>query len=969
MPRILRSVVPWLVRPAPGGELFTTPTNSKTKKSSRPGPRRTVAHRGSEVFVAVGNQIRWTDLALVHQQWREQQERRRQQYHTGKDPENQDAVVQCYKTLKVAVWEDICQLSISPNGKWMAILTAHTVHMVLLPNASNLRTADITPIRVKTYTLGPTCHVLSQSPVISAVWHPLGVLGGCLVTVTAEAIARVWELDADNRWSFNAPTLLVDLKRLADGLPSTQSEASLRLSANQPFSPDSFEMEVAAACFGGPAAADQDPWAPMTLWIAMRNGAVYALCPLLPAKWTLPAALRASLSASVRWNMALARNDGSMSQARLTQLDSQLDWITDVESQEPLLKPSAKGGAGVIEIFSRPAKCGPVPSLQGPFEVELWPEADEEDPNILLTDICVVAAKVDGLADAEVAADHESTRRLSLGIVCLLANTGRVYVLLDMEGVEGRWVSRSKRADDDVSDIDEIVPLLNFESTDTVQQKHIPHLATSWPLFTPDPFSEYAVLVTHLRGATHLSFSPWVEPLEKELQHSGTTGLDVRLDVLLHTRNSTRQQLLDWSTMPGVSESAQDYSASIMINSPPLEYLLLTAADGRGHGVLLDPPHNEPFDDWVGLEAERTADDYDDDNDVRERRMVVRRLPYEPSPFFSIDTPLLAVLEGQSPPDRSRPTPPNEVRVSLGSLRMLTEAHRVVSEHTHLLGSAVAELFRQCERMQEEFQDQIRNVNEVLYRVENVVDHGPSEDEDEEDDDAGNDEDGGGRSEGDESVAQEAARGSQTTPSRGESGIQRRLEAAQLHQAELVRRFDALQRRVAISGGRALSETEESWKRELEELETRLFPPEAAAAAADDGDDQGEESDGTVPSVEQSIWKRHEEIKRLTSQLVADAKAARDRDRDREPAPSADEDRASAEGGGGGGDDGGYDEEHDASTFASAEPPAGASPPMAEVRVSLALRKKKVEQVMLMLERESALVDATTDRLERLSVF
>lgn len=33
------------------------------------GPNRTIAHRGSEVFVVVGKQIRWADLPSLKDEW------------------------------------------------------------------------------------------------------------------------------------------------------------------------------------------------------------------------------------------------------------------------------------------------------------------------------------------------------------------------------------------------------------------------------------------------------------------------------------------------------------------------------------------------------------------------------------------------------------------------------------------------------------------------------------------------------------------------------------------------------------------------------------------------------------------------------------------------------------------------------------------------------------------------------------
>lgn len=346
--------------------------------------------------------------------------------------------------LKVSVWEDIRQLSISPNGNLITILTSHTVHVAILPDPSLLRGPDTGLIRLKTYTVGPTCHVLSQSPVMSALWHPLGVLGNCLVTVTAEAIVRVWEFNVENRWSFDSPSLTVDLKRLADGLPPDQTPAAAKLSTNRGFSPDSVEMEAAAACFGGGRSKDQVGWAPMTLWIAMREGDVYALCPLLPVKWSPPSTLLPSLSVLIELNRSLAENDTS---DRSQIIDKQLEWMGDINNQDPLVKMSGLGSELETMVYTRPDKPGHVPRLQGPFILDLMPDDDDdENADILLTDIYAVGARLDveelfNDEDERPELEVQDSECLSMSVICLLTNAGRVHVLLDVEGVEGQWIS------------------------------------------------------------------------------------------------------------------------------------------------------------------------------------------------------------------------------------------------------------------------------------------------------------------------------------------------------------------------------------------------------------------------------------------------------------------------------------------------------------------------------------------------
>jgi len=74
----------WLQRPNPGHAIFTsTPTprvdslsatSSSRRRANKPGPRRTIAYRGgSEIFVAVGKEIRWADLVYLKEAWEDKQ--------------------------------------------------------------------------------------------------------------------------------------------------------------------------------------------------------------------------------------------------------------------------------------------------------------------------------------------------------------------------------------------------------------------------------------------------------------------------------------------------------------------------------------------------------------------------------------------------------------------------------------------------------------------------------------------------------------------------------------------------------------------------------------------------------------------------------------------------------------------------------------------------------------------------------
>lgn len=77
MPKIKSYTPGWLSKGSPGNNLFapstdasraslSSPYAAKSKKRSSPnGARRTIARRGTEVFVANGREIRWGDLAYL----------------------------------------------------------------------------------------------------------------------------------------------------------------------------------------------------------------------------------------------------------------------------------------------------------------------------------------------------------------------------------------------------------------------------------------------------------------------------------------------------------------------------------------------------------------------------------------------------------------------------------------------------------------------------------------------------------------------------------------------------------------------------------------------------------------------------------------------------------------------------------------------------------------------------------------
>ena len=660
----------------------------------------------------------------------------------------------------------------------MAIVTSHTVHIAVLPNPELLNgELNEQPMKLKTYTIGPTTHVLSQSSIATVLWHPLGEAGNCLVTVTSDSIIRLWEFDTNNRWSADSPALAMDMKKLAVATSEGEDVGPSRSGRNKVFTADAAGMEVASACFGGSGYGDESPWSPMTMWIAMKAGDIYALCPLLPYKWQPPSTLIPTLSSAIV-EMAASRDDEGTTGAVNTQKDEdQLAWISELDMQEPILTSGDTEFSTKIEVYKRPAKLGPIPKLQGPFQ--LLPESTEED--LELSDIHVIAAKIsdEGSIDADSESDSDSEageeEGLSASIVCLMTREARVYICLDLEGVDAQWLPRNAltRALPPIPD----PYLVVLEGLDILKPGE--SYLSEWPTFSKDVVSRYCFFTTHSHGVYYFSFQPWVPKLEKELRTTESAGTLFRMKIFRDGPKTLRERILsiDQETE---SESEPSIPACLSMQDSDLGYFLLTTSKSQAQAAILDRPYNSRSsgDDFSPGRAPSTT----------LSTLGPPRPPYQPSPSFYATSSLPDFLNTHVQA-RHKNIMKEEIRLSTATLDLITEAHRVLSRETHQLGVAASQLFSRCQTMQDDLRAQIMRAGEVAKRTDQVTGEDPE-----------------GLLDGIEGKGMARAI------------LEERIEKARERHERLVERCEELRKSVKKIESRELSEREKAWKSEIDSM-------------------------------------------------------------------------------------------------------------------------------------------------------
>ena len=662
------------------------------------------------------------------------------------------------------------------------------MHISVIPDSSHLASTDPSSIRLKTYQLGPTTHVIPASPVVAAIWHPLGVhsnLAGCIVTVTADSAVRLWELDKNNHWSFDRPTLAIDLTKLVEGTSLDQDFSPAAFGQNKGFSADAIEMEAVSACFAGSGDEEEDAWAPMTLWVAMRTGHLYALCPLLPSKWLAPPTTVPALSASIVPKVATfeEHEDEGVEDAQLMTCRQQFEWLREIDQQEPLFGPD-DGTIPGAAIYTRPANPGAIPRLQGPYSVDFGEEADDLD----VCDLLVIPAKIDlsDLMDGEenfLDVEDNTKDKLSVTVLCLSTMSGVVHICLGLDSVEGRWLPKARKNSFSMPTVDPC-DLVLVESLATVRQRS--WQANSWPTFTIDPSSPYSFYVTNANNVVYVSLSPWVQRLEAELQSEDTVGSAFRLQVLCEGLTSQRERLIQVDGEPDsgadVKNRKTHLASSLVFYDYDIGYLLLTYRSSLPYAAVLKSS-SDSSPPWTT-----------DGSQPVEILTPPRRPAYQVPAIFYSESPLEFFVD-EHVPHRQRHTLKEQIRLSPATLDMMTTAHRILSAHTDALERAASDLFRRCERLQGEMREQLKQLGEVAERI-----HGIS-----------------GESEGDGT--------SKEGSSSSEEALDERLRVAKTRQEQLGQRYEKLRYRLLHSGGLPLSRKESAWASELESLSAALGGP------------------------------------------------------------------------------------------------------------------------------------------------
>jgi nucleoporin NUP82 len=365
-----------------------------------------------------------------------------------------------------------------------------------------------------------------------------------------------------------------------------------------------------------------------------------------------------------------------------------------------------------------------------------------------------------------------------------------------------------------------------------------------------------------------VSLESWIRKLEEELAEPQSEGIEFRLNRLLESSDSLVELCMPTATGKVLTEEAstEEVNSCVVIADGNIGYFLLTVVAGEPKAVILDAP-----EDGLPTEDELAASMH-----LALPSIQTRPIYQPPKELYE---PLQFVTEvKQLVPARHKASSNEEIRLSPANLDILMKAHKLLSQDTHKLQTAASNLFVQCERLRNEFRDQVYRASQLVPKIDAVT---------------GNDEEQG------DSDAYGAAR------------IEERLDRVQTKQQELSARYEAIRRKMMNVGGSDLSEKESALLEELSTMDRSL--DKGAQTLTDDPDGSDDPA-----------WQRLEKVKELQKELTKQVQSA--------SRQGAEERKQSG------------------------------------VKVPSHSRKQETEQIEALLQRETALVEAATNRLRSMGI-
>ncbi|KAI7879763.1 hypothetical protein K492DRAFT_208027 [Lichtheimia hyalospora FSU 10163] len=329
---------------------------------------RVMLLRGSDLIVAVGSEIRMLNISNVKDAWINVAPTF---IDTGKDAqEDQSWLLQVpYKTLSTSGIDfPIQSMAINQSGNLLSVAGRSKLAIVCLPQQGFSHSTKYLPkgrIDCKTFIVGRYYYNTSVR-VLKMAWHPLSETRTHIMVLSTDNILRMFDVSGN----------IDEAEQTFDLAPAHAKDKSSMGPVRGIILDDDLDSDEDVVTFtlGGKSEEGMN-WEPFTVYYALRNGHLYALCPVLPYKSVIDHQHMETLACVVEAKTQqlveeINNDDDSDAKALYYLLRLQSQWISDVIGSGRKSKAAMVGGSDIVSICSRDSSVPFPVQRQGPFKIQ-----------------------------------------------------------------------------------------------------------------------------------------------------------------------------------------------------------------------------------------------------------------------------------------------------------------------------------------------------------------------------------------------------------------------------------------------------------------------------------------------------------------------------------------------------------------------------------------------------------------------
>ncbi|KAI9317468.1 hypothetical protein BX666DRAFT_1937523 [Dichotomocladium elegans] len=330
---------------------------------------RVMILRGSDLIVAAGSQIRILNLNDVKDSWIDVAPRLIDNHKDGLDDPSWLLDIP-YKILSTPDIDFVIEaLTLNESGDLLAVVGRGRLVVVCLPVTGfshSIRCISKARIDCKTFVIGKS-YLNDGAHVVKALWHPLSETQTHLMVLTTDSFLRMFDVSGNIDEAEQSFDLSPSQRRTSE----TSRRQSYAISLD-----DELDMDEEAVTFAlGGKSEKESGWEPFTVYYALRNGHIYALCPVLPYKSAIRREHLETLACMVdaKTNRLLeerkSRDDNLELRALYYLLRLQSQWISDLVISSKEDRAVSSIDPTIVTVCSRDSHVPFPVQRQGPFMI------------------------------------------------------------------------------------------------------------------------------------------------------------------------------------------------------------------------------------------------------------------------------------------------------------------------------------------------------------------------------------------------------------------------------------------------------------------------------------------------------------------------------------------------------------------------------------------------------------------------